>query len=99
MASEIAIIKVPAPIVTLQQFAELEGFHTAPRVAGLPEITHVYLSNLALSVRAVNVLAVKFVSTTPAGKRIKCVRRWVIPVFNLSSVRNSLYVNFKDAAC
>lgn len=25
MASEIAIIKVPAPIVTLQQFAELEG--------------------------------------------------------------------------
>ena len=25
MASEIAIIKVPAPIVTLQQFAELGG--------------------------------------------------------------------------
>jgi len=25
MASEIAIIKVPAPIVSLQQFAELEG--------------------------------------------------------------------------
>ena len=25
MASEIAIIKIPAPIVTLQQFAELEG--------------------------------------------------------------------------
>jgi hypothetical protein len=25
MASEIAIIKVPAPIITLQQFAELEG--------------------------------------------------------------------------
>jgi hypothetical protein len=25
MASEIAIFKVPAPIVTLQQFAELEG--------------------------------------------------------------------------
>ena len=25
MASEIAIIKVPAPVVTLQQFAALEG--------------------------------------------------------------------------
>lgn len=33
MASEIAIIKVPAPIVTLQQFAELEGvsYRTARR--------------------------------------------------------------------
>ncbi|EDU0309173.1 hypothetical protein C9G94_000082 [Salmonella enterica subsp. enterica serovar 4,[5],12:i:-] len=25
MASEIAIIKIPSPVVTLQQFAELEG--------------------------------------------------------------------------
>ncbi|MFJ5318305.1 hypothetical protein GMW39_15460 [Pectobacterium parmentieri] len=33
MASEIAIIKIPAPIVTLQQFAELEGvsYRTARR--------------------------------------------------------------------
>src|SRR5690606_976277 len=77
----------------------LRGCHTAPHVAGLPVITHVYLSNLALSVRAVNVLAVKFVSTTPDGKRSKCVRRWVIPVFNSSSALNSLYVNCKDATC
>ncbi|PHM64463.1 phage regulatory protein [Xenorhabdus stockiae] len=33
MASEIAIIKIPAPIVSLQQFAELEGisYRTACR--------------------------------------------------------------------
>ncbi|EMB3263231.1 MAG: hypothetical protein E7H22_01215 [Klebsiella michiganensis] len=33
MASEIAIIKVPAPVVTLHQFAELEGvsYRTARR--------------------------------------------------------------------
>ena len=41
MASEIAIIKVPAPIVTLQQFAELEGVsertaYPAYAISGIP---------------------------------------------------------------
>ncbi len=40
MASEIAIIKVPAPIVTLQQFAELEGVseRTAYRPRSYPYV-------------------------------------------------------------
>lgn len=42
MASEIAIIKIPSPVVTLQQFAELEGFLSGPPIAGLQEMPRVY---------------------------------------------------------
>ncbi len=82
MAFEIAIIKVPAPIVTLQQFAELEGVseRTAyrwttgdnPCVPIEPRTIRKGCKKAGGPIRII----------THAGKKISCVRRWDIPVFN-----------------
>lgn len=99
MASEIAIIKVLAPIVTPQQFAELEGvsYRTARRwTTGdnprLPIEPRVIRKGCKRAGGQIRIYYARW-------KRIKCVRHWVIPVFNSSSAINSLYVNCKDAAC
>ena len=53
MASEIAIIKVPAPIVTLQQFAELEGVSERTAYRWTTGDNPCVQSNRAQSVRVV----------------------------------------------
>lgn len=90
MASEIAIIKIPAPIVSLQQFAELEGVseRTAYRWT-TGDNPRVPIEQRVIR-KGCKKRVARFVSITHAGKKSKCVKRWVIPVFSSSLALNSL---------
>lgn len=84
MASEIAIIKIPAPIVTLQQFAELEGVseRTAYRwTTGDNPCVPIEPRTIRKGCKK---QVAQYVFITHAGKKSSCVRCWVILDFNLS---------------
>lgn len=82
MASEIAIIKIPSPVVTLQQFAELEGVseRTAYRWT-TGDTPRVPIENES-SAKVVRKQVAQSGFITLAGKKNSCVKLWVTHVFS-----------------
>nr|WP_240740095.1 hypothetical protein [Klebsiella pneumoniae] len=92
MASEIAIIKIPSPVVTLQQFAELEGVseRTAYRwtTGDTPRVP--IEKRVIRKGRKKAGGPIRFI--TLAGKKNSCVKLWVTHVFS-SLLR--IHIHFK----
>lgn len=82
MASEIAIIKIPSPVVTLQQFAELEGVseRTAYRwTTGDTPRVPIEKRVIRKGCKKAGGLS-EFI--TLAGRKNSCVRLWGTLVFS-----------------